>query len=92
MTDSLTPFDQSNIRAAVVSFPDRKMTWAGEGITPGTFLLGTDDGVILEFGIDGTHEHINPFPATRDGESVNGAAFFLMIKLSSTWASPREAR
>ena len=45
--------EQKEIKATAIVFPDQRISWAGEGVTDGTFLFGSENGFIFESGIDG---------------------------------------
>src|SRR4051812_47780509 len=77
MTEKPFSSGHSDIQSAIIAFPNRKITWAGEGVADDTFLFGTSTGFILESGISAPLNNTWPFRAVREMESINDAAFFL---------------
>jgi hypothetical protein len=71
------PFkSESNFSAPTVSIPGHKVTWAGEGLQDDRFLFGTETGLVLECGINGSLVNMHSLRLSEDEESINGMSFF----------------
>lgn len=66
---------QKEIKATAIVFPGQRISWAGEGITDGSFLFGSENGFIFESGIDGPLANAQSFRAVIEAESINGIAY-----------------
>ncbi len=76
MTDPFFHTSARDFKSMVIALPDQTITWAGEGIMPDTFLLGTENGQLIECGIDGPIENSRPVQVTAEKESINAVAHF----------------
>jgi hypothetical protein len=67
---------QQTFAAPSIIIPGQKITWAGEGLLPDRFLFGTDNGVVLECGINGSLENMHFIRVTEEEEAINGVSFY----------------
>jgi hypothetical protein len=75
MSDISIASSESDFSAPTISIPGQKITWAGEGLQSDRFLFGTDNGLILECGINGSLENMHSVRLGQDEESINAVAF-----------------
>ena len=75
MSDVVTHHGEENLSAATISIPGQKLTWAGEGFQSDRFLFGTDNGLVLECGIDGSLQNMHSVRIGNDDEAINSIAF-----------------
>ena len=76
MTDPVLSTSQRDITSAIIAFPDRRITWAGEGILPDSFLFGTEEGLLHECGVNGPLANAHPVGVSEDREAINGVSHF----------------
>ena len=62
--------------APAINIPGQKITWAGEGLQDDRFLFGTETGIVLECGIDGSLTDMHALRLAKDEESINGLSFY----------------
>jgi hypothetical protein len=76
MSDFYTSSSGIDLSAPTISIPGQKITWAGEGLQSDRFLFGTDNGLILECGIDGSRQNLHSVRVGNDDEAINSIAFY----------------
>jgi hypothetical protein len=59
-----------------INIPGHKITWAGEGLRDDRFLFGTDNGIVLECGINGSLKNMHSIRVGEDDESINAISFY----------------
>jgi hypothetical protein len=67
---------EQDFAAPSIIMPGHTITWAGEGLQDDRFLFGTDNGLVLECGIDGSLIDMHPLCLSNDEESINGISFY----------------
>jgi hypothetical protein len=76
MSDFSIPSGETDFSAPTISIPGQKITWAGEGLQDDRFLFGTDSGVVLECGVDGSLRNMHSVRVGKDEESINSIGFY----------------
>ena len=67
---------EQNFAAPSISIPGQKVTWAGEGLQDDRSLFGTETGIILECGINGSLVNMHSLRVAEDEEAINGLSFY----------------
>lgn len=78
MINSILNSSSERFQTSLITFPGQRITWAGEGISSGSFLFGSDCGMLMESSVDGPLNNWQPIKATFEAEAVNGVAHYFV--------------